>query len=366
MTPVIGSNKANAANPAAGSSSIMICSDPYAVEEIASGESTPSAIGLDRRSCWSWSLIIGRPRKTRLHRSANDGAIRSSPASCDIQIPYANPGYFYDTTSDPGQSLRLTAGKRALGAASTAVWKPSLRNLDGLRVSLSNRPGRALWIIRRQCSVGKVGEPFESFIGLVVDTAKRTLLGQVAPRVQPGHQGLAVRAARGVLPGGLLGQQGAGVDVPDELGQREQPRLGNVGGQFGPGGDGRFEILDAAAHQPGGFVVVGHRDRVMQSLQQRLMGADALDPAPHVQAQDVVGTLPDRVDLSIAQKPCHRPCFDTAVAAVDLDRVGGHGDAEPAHLEFGDRHRNALSDRTWLAVVGKPDAVEHQRLGGFD
>src|SRR5580700_9917096 len=104
MTPVIGSNKANAANPAAGRSSIMICSDPYAVEEIASGESTPSAIGLDRRSCWSWSLIIGRPRNSRLHRSENDGDIRNSPASCDIQIPYANPGFFYETETDPAKA----------------------------------------------------------------------------------------------------------------------------------------------------------------------------------------------------------------------------------------------------------------------
>ena len=69
MTPVIGSNNANAASPACGSSSTRICSGPYAVDEIASGESAPSATEFDNFSELSSSVISGFPRKTRLAMS---------------------------------------------------------------------------------------------------------------------------------------------------------------------------------------------------------------------------------------------------------------------------------------------------------
>ena len=69
MTPVMGSSNANAANPACGSSSIKICSEPYAVDEIASGESAPSATGFDSFSDFRFSVISGFPRKTRLAMS---------------------------------------------------------------------------------------------------------------------------------------------------------------------------------------------------------------------------------------------------------------------------------------------------------
>src|SRR5271156_1349568 len=61
--------------PAAGSSSTMICSGPYAVEEIASGERAPSATGFDKRSDSSCSLVSGLPRKKRFHPSTKDGGM---------------------------------------------------------------------------------------------------------------------------------------------------------------------------------------------------------------------------------------------------------------------------------------------------
>src|SRR6201996_8584016 len=75
MTPMIGSNNTNAAIPARGSNSTMTCSGPYAVEEIASGESAPSATGFDSRSDSSCSLVRGLPRKTRFQPSLKDGGI---------------------------------------------------------------------------------------------------------------------------------------------------------------------------------------------------------------------------------------------------------------------------------------------------
>lgn len=91
-----------------------------------------------------------------------------------------------------------------------------------------------------------------------------------------------------------------------------------------------------------------------------------LDAAPHIQAQDVVRALPDGVDLGVPQKPCHRPVFDVAVAAVDLDRIRGRGDAQPAYPELGDRHRDALAHAARLAMVGGAGAVEHHRLRRLD
>ena len=52
----------NAASPAIGSSAMRISSVPYADEEMPSGDSTPSASGLDSRCSPSCSLTSGGPR----------------------------------------------------------------------------------------------------------------------------------------------------------------------------------------------------------------------------------------------------------------------------------------------------------------
>src|ERR1700733_8182095 len=80
MTPMIGSSNVKAATPAYGSSSTMICSGPYAVDEIASGERAPSATGFDNLSDSSYSLVSGVPRNIRLQASENDDGIPSAAA----------------------------------------------------------------------------------------------------------------------------------------------------------------------------------------------------------------------------------------------------------------------------------------------
>ncbi len=72
---MIGSSSVNAAMPARGSNSVMTCSGPNAVEEIASGAIAPSATGFDSRSESSCSLVRGLPRKTRFQPSVKDGGI---------------------------------------------------------------------------------------------------------------------------------------------------------------------------------------------------------------------------------------------------------------------------------------------------
>src|SRR5580692_5495306 len=65
MTSVSGRIRLNAATPSAGTSTIKISSVPYADEEIPSGDSTPSASGLDSRcSPRSW-LTRGGPSSFR-------------------------------------------------------------------------------------------------------------------------------------------------------------------------------------------------------------------------------------------------------------------------------------------------------------
>ena len=92
----------------------------------------------------------------------------------------------------------------------------------------------------------------------------------------------------------------------------------------------------------------------------------ALDSPPYVETEDVVGAFPDGVHLGVAQQACHRPSLDIAVAAVDFDRVGRQGDAEPADLQLGDGHGYALAKLPGLSVVDGSGAVEHERLCGFD
>jgi hypothetical protein len=82
----MGSSSTNAAKPACGSSSIRICSGPYAVEEIASGESAPSATGFDSFSLDSSSVISGLPRKIRLAMSPIDAGMCSLPAELPAEL----------------------------------------------------------------------------------------------------------------------------------------------------------------------------------------------------------------------------------------------------------------------------------------
>src|ERR1700739_4465647 len=107
MTPMIGSNNTNAAIPARGSNSTMTCSGPYAAEEIASGESAPSATGFESRSDSSCSLVSGLPRTTRFHPSTNDG--ERPELLSTVVTTYHFPGYStaYAHTSFRVDPLRL-------------------------------------------------------------------------------------------------------------------------------------------------------------------------------------------------------------------------------------------------------------------
>src|ERR1700760_3135103 len=80
ITPMIGSSNVNAAMPARGSNSIITCSGPNAVDEMASGEIAPSATGFDSLSDSSCSLVSGLPRKIRFHPSLNDGGMPLLPS----------------------------------------------------------------------------------------------------------------------------------------------------------------------------------------------------------------------------------------------------------------------------------------------
>ena len=52
---------ANAANPTTGTSTRMISSLAYAVDDSASLANTARAVGLPSRSCSSWSVFSGGP-----------------------------------------------------------------------------------------------------------------------------------------------------------------------------------------------------------------------------------------------------------------------------------------------------------------
>jgi hypothetical protein len=84
---MIGSNRTNAARPACGSNSVRICSGPYAVDEIASGESAPNATELDNLSEDNSSVINGFPRKTRLHRSEKENGMSCSADAVTTTFP---------------------------------------------------------------------------------------------------------------------------------------------------------------------------------------------------------------------------------------------------------------------------------------
>ena len=76
---MIGSRIVKAASPRPlYSSSMRISSLPYADEEMPSGDSTPSASGLDSRSSPSWSFTSGGPSSRRFSEYENVSG-RSSP-----------------------------------------------------------------------------------------------------------------------------------------------------------------------------------------------------------------------------------------------------------------------------------------------
>ncbi len=103
MTSVIGKIRVNAARPAIGSSAIRISSVPYAEDEIPSGDSTPSASGLDSRcSPRSW-LTSGGPSSFRLVEYQN--------VSVRPPLLSSKPVAFRVATD-----LRLSSGISLLGA----------------------------------------------------------------------------------------------------------------------------------------------------------------------------------------------------------------------------------------------------------
>src|SRR5580693_2417011 len=139
MTSVMGRIRLNAATPIAGTSTMRISSVPYAEEEIPSGESTPSASGLDSRcSPRSW-LTSGGPRNRRLVEYQN---VSGKPA-----LLSSKPAAFRVTTG-----LRLSSGLYAFGrqrllTIRTGVAEPAAR---GERAPGDRRylPGKELPRIR--------------------------------------------------------------------------------------------------------------------------------------------------------------------------------------------------------------------------
>ena len=95
-------------------------------------------------------------------------------------------------------------------------------------------------------------------------------------------------------------------------------------------------------HTHGGVVARGRaRHGAAHAVEQRLVRLLLHDGPPHVEAQDVVGALPDGVDLRVAQDAGDRPLLDVAVAAVHLDGVAGRGDAEPRGAQLDQRRADA-------------------------
>src|SRR5580700_155726 len=89
MTSVMGRISENAATPSAGTRTMRISSVPYAEEEMPSGDSTPSASGLDSRcSPRSW-LTSGGPSSRRLVEYQNVSGrppLRSRRAAAALRV----------------------------------------------------------------------------------------------------------------------------------------------------------------------------------------------------------------------------------------------------------------------------------------
>ena len=111
----------------------------------------------------------------------------------------------------------------------------------------------------------------------------------------------------------------------------------------------------SAVGSPAGALATAARSAVEEGD----VGLLALDAATHVEAEDVVGSLPERVDLRVAQDARDRPVLDVAVAAVHLDGVARRRDPEPRGPQLDERGADAQP------VVGVV-AVEHEGLGRLD
>src|ERR1700737_5129227 len=123
MISVMGRIRLNAATPSAGTSTMRISSVPYAEEEMPSGDSTPSASGLDSRcSPRSW-LTSGGPSSRRLAEyqkvSRRPTLLSSKPAAFRVAT-----------------DLRLSSGLYALGRqrllTTTTVIGVTRRPADGV------------------------------------------------------------------------------------------------------------------------------------------------------------------------------------------------------------------------------------------
>src|SRR6266508_4635922 len=65
---VIGMTSEKATAPTAGTATLTISSVAYAEDERLSLANTASAVGLPRRSCWSWAVGSAGPSSRRFHR----------------------------------------------------------------------------------------------------------------------------------------------------------------------------------------------------------------------------------------------------------------------------------------------------------
>ena len=79
IATVMGTTRENAATPTAGTRTRRISSVAYAVDEMASDESTASAVFLESRSCSRRSLARGRPNRSVLMRRTGIGIYGGAP-----------------------------------------------------------------------------------------------------------------------------------------------------------------------------------------------------------------------------------------------------------------------------------------------
>ena len=94
---VIGSRRLKAATPTAFTSSKRISSVPYAVDEMQSGASTPSAVGLPSRSTDRRSVTRGGPSSAVFRRYESDsGRMTTSPNSWRLNPGSAPPSLSED------------------------------------------------------------------------------------------------------------------------------------------------------------------------------------------------------------------------------------------------------------------------------
>src|SRR5205823_11364329 len=86
----------------------------------------------------------------------------------------------------------------------------------------------------------------------------------------------------------------------------------------------------------------------------------APDGAQDVELADLLGPLPDRVTLRVAQLPRERPVLAVPVAAVELDGLARGLDAEPAQPHLRGRDEDA-PEAVAVARAGRRRALEAER-----